>query len=329
LRVLITGASGLAGGYLARACADAGDQVTGVSRTAAMPPGTGEGRALDLQDAGALRELLGQTRPEVVYHLAALSSVGRSWEEPAATLQNNVATAVNVLEGVRLRAPRARLVWVSSCEVYGRSARLPIDEDSPLEPANPYAVSKAAADQLAGVYADAYGLDVIRTRPFNHAGPGQLPNFILSSLARQAAEGLLSEADPIRIVTGNPDTRRDFTDARDIARAYRLLAARAPAGIYNVCSGHSVSAAEQVRVIAEIMAPIQVEHTVDPERVRAHEVMDLRGANDRICSVTGWHPEIPFRQTMRDTIEWWERDLSPPHASAAGEHASSPARLPD
>jgi GDP-4-dehydro-6-deoxy-D-mannose reductase len=310
LRVLITGASGFAGGYLARACAQAGDEVFGASRRGALPADAGEGIAVDLRDLDGVRRLLAELEPEVVYHLAALSSVGRSWEQPAATVQDNVATAVNVLEALRLEVPDARVVWVGTCESYGPPSRLPVAEDAPLKPANPYAVSKTAGDLLAAVYVDAHGLDLVRARPFNHTGPGQLPMFIVSSLAEQAARAKLAGESSIRIVTGNPETRRDFTDVRDVARAYRLLAERGQAGqVYNVSSGQSISAADQIAVLGELVAPATIDHVVDPDRVRAHEVMDVRGANDRIRADTGWQPEIPFRTTMLDTLRWWEHEL--------------------
>jgi len=309
LRVLITGASGLAGGYLARACVAAGDEVVGLSRQGRAAEGAGAGRAVDVRDAAAVRGAVGDAAPQVVYHLAALSSVGRSWEDPAETLQTNVLSSVHLLEALRLEAPAARVVWVSSCEVYGRPARLPISEDAPVQPASPYAVSKAAGEQLAGVYAQAYGLQVITARPFNHTGPEQRPIFVLSSLARQAAEARLRGSESLRVATGNPHTRRDFTDVRDVVRAYRLLAERAEPAVYNVSSGRSVSVAEQVALLAELIAPIQVEHVVDPGRVRAHEVMELAGSPERIRAATGWEPEIPFRETMRQTIEWWEQQL--------------------
>jgi len=308
LRVLITGASGFAGGHLARACAAAGDEVIGISRRGASPAGAG--RPVDLRVSADVRSAVRESTPHVVYHLAALSSVGRSWEDPGGTVQANTTSDTNLLEAVRHEAPGARLVWVSSCEVYGSASSLPAREDAPLLPASPYAVSKAAGEQLAGVYGQAYGLDVIRVRPFNHAGPGQLPIFILSSLAHQAAEVRRAGKSKLRLVTGNPETRRDFTDVRDVVRAYRLLASQAQPGIYNVSSAHSISAAEQVRLLAELIAPIEVEHSVDPARVRSHEVMDLSGANDRIREATGWRPEIPFRQTMLDTLKWWEQELT-------------------
>lgn len=316
MRVLITGASGFAGGYLARACTAAGDEVLGASRRGQLPQDSGEAIGVDLREPDAVRGLLADRRPEVIYHLAALSSVGRSWEDPAATLQDNVATAVNMLEAIRLSCPEARVVWVGSCESYGPPAELPVTEDAPLHPANPYAVSKTAGDLLAAVYADAHGLDIVRARPFNHAGPGQLPIFIVSSLAEQAAQGRIAGEASIQIVTGNPETRRDFTDVRDVVRAYRLLAERGRAGeIYNVCTGRSVSAAEQIALLGGLVAPMVIDHVIDPARVRAHEVMDLCGANDRIRADTGWEPEIPFRQTMLDTLQWWEGAL---RGSAAG-----------
>lgn len=308
MRVLITGASGLAGGHLALACAEAGDEVLGVSRSGRTRAGSG--RAVDLGDADRVGAVLSDFAPDVVYHLAALSSVGRSWEDPVRTVQDNVRTAAVLLEALRLHAPGARVVWASSCEVYGAADELPIPETAPLKPANPYAVSKVAGDLLAGVYAEAHRLPIIRVRPFNHAGPGQRPIFLLSSLAQQGAQARLAGAERIEIVTGNADTRRDFTDVRDVVAAYRLLADRGSPGIYNVCTGRSVSAGEQVELLAELMAPIEVVHTVDPARVRAHEVMDLRGSPARIRAAVGWEPRIPLRETMRDTLAWWERELS-------------------
>jgi GDP-4-dehydro-6-deoxy-D-mannose reductase len=310
LRVLITGASGFAGGHLAVACAAAGDEVIGFSRSGKAA--AGEARALDLRDLAATRDALRSTGPDVVYHLAALSSVGRSWEDPAQTVTENAMTAVNVLEAVRHEAPDARVVWVSSCEIYAAAQPLPIAEDGELGPATPYAVSKVAGDLLARVYAEAHGLHIVRVRPFNHAGPGQLPIFVLSSLARQAAQARRSGAEVIRIVTGNPDTRRDFTDVRDVVRAYRLLAERGDPGVYNVSTGTSVSTTDHIKVIAELIAPTRIEHVVDPTLVRAHEVMDRRGSHERLTADTGWQPEIPLRQTMADTVAWWEEHLDEP-----------------
>ncbi len=173
------------------------------------------------------------------------------------------------------------LVAVSSGEVYGPPAALPVDESAPLRPQNPYAVSKAAGDLLAGFYADAHGLRVVRPRAFNHAGPGQPPIYALASFTRQVAAGLEAGDVPIRIVTGNPDARRDFTDVRDVVRAYRLLAAAGAPGVFNVCSGRSTSARELLAALADA-AGVEIEHEIDQGLVRAHEVMEIRGSNARL-----------------------------------------------
>jgi GDP-4-dehydro-6-deoxy-D-mannose reductase len=307
LRVLITGAAGFAGGWLSRECASAGDEVIGLSRAGDGPDGCAAGLTVDLRDAEAIRTALRDARPEVVYHLAALSSVGASWEDPAGTMVENVAASVNLLEALRHEAPAARVIWVSSCQVYGEPERVPVDEDAPLRPENPYGVSKTAGDLLAAVYADAHGLDLVRARPFNHIGPGQRDVFLVSSLARQAAQARRAGASEIEIVTGNPDARRDYTDVRDVARAYRLLASTDAGGVFNVSSGRSASASELVQLLGELIAPIPVRHRVDPARVRAHELMDLSGSHARLTDATGWEPAIPIERTLGDAIEWWER----------------------
>ncbi len=315
MRALITGASGFAGSWLVRACAQAGDEVIALSRRGTVrrtgeAPGAVTGVSVDLRDGEGVRAAVARARPDVVYHLAALSSVGRSWESPAQTLSENTATAVNLLEALRRDAPGARVVWVSTCEVYGVPDALPLAESAPIQPANPYAVSKASAEMLAAVYARAHDLEIIRVRPFSHSGPGQRPIFLLASLTRQAAEGRRRGVSQLTVVTGNPHTRRDFTDVRDVVRAYRLLAEHAPAGVYNVSTGASISAAEQVALLGEVIAPIAIRHEVDPARVRASEVMDLRGDHAALTAATGWEPEIPLRQTMSEAVTWWERTLA-------------------
>jgi len=241
--------------------------------------------------------------------------VGRSWGDPAATLAHNQAIDLNVLEAVRHEAPGAVLLAVSSGEVYGPPTSLPVDESAPLRPQNPYAVSKAAGDLLAGFYADAHGLRVVRPRAFNHAGPGQPPLFALASFTRQLAAGIEAGDDPIRLVTGNPDARRDFTDVRDVARAYRLLAAAGEPGVFNVCSGRSASPREILAALAAA-AGVRIEHAVDPALVRAHEVMEVRGSAARLRAATGWEPEIALATTLADTVAWWREEIRAGRAGA-------------
>jgi GDP-4-dehydro-6-deoxy-D-mannose reductase len=264
------------------ACEAAGDDVSVASRS----------EGVDLLDAGQARSAVAAARPDVVYHLAALAHVGDSWRYPNAYLSDNLALTLNVLEAVREEASGATVVAVASGEVYGPPASLPVDESAGLRPQNPYAVSKASADLLAGFYADGHGLRVIRPRPFNHAGPGQEPTYAIASFARQASTGAR------RIVIGNPGTRRDYTDVRDVVRAYRLLAERGEPGVYNVCSGRTASA-------GELVAMLGAEYEVDPELVRAHEVMEVRGDPSKLRAATGWEPEISLETTLADTVAWW------------------------
>jgi len=264
---------------------------------------------VDLLDDAAVRAAVRDARPDVVHHLAARAHVGRSWSEPRLTLEDNMAMSFNLLEAVREEAPEATVVAVASGELYGPPRSLPVDETAELRPQNPYAVSKAATDLLAAFHADAHGVRVVRARAFNHAGPGQEPIYAIASFARQVAEGLEAGDDPVRVVTGNPDAGRDYTDVRDVVRAYRLLAEHGERGeAYNICSGRPATAAELVRRLAEV-AGVEVEHVVDPKLVRAHEVMVVRGSYARLNAITGWEPEIPLERTLADTVAWWREEL--------------------
>jgi GDP-4-dehydro-6-deoxy-D-mannose reductase len=289
------------------ACVAAGDAVTGVARRARRRDDAAF-RAVDLLDGPSVKSLVKAVEPDVVYHLAALASVGRSWRDPAPSLQSNMAMTLNVLEAVRTGAPDARVMIASSGEIYGPPEKLPVDESPGFRPQNPYAVSKASADLLAGFYADAHGLAVVRARAFNHAGPRQSTDYAIASFARQTAAGRMAGDSPIRIVTGNPDARRDFTDVRDVVRAYRMMVDAEP-GAYNVCSGTSVSVRELVALLGEV-AGVEVEHVVDDALRRPHEVPEVRGSAERLHAATGWTPEIPLRTTLADTVAWWEEQLA-------------------
>jgi GDP-4-dehydro-6-deoxy-D-mannose reductase len=279
------------------ACRDAGDEVIAPPRD-----------ELDLEDPDATRAAIRDAGADMVIHLAARASVAESWEQPAAVLQSNLMTSLNLLEALRAHASDTRVLVASSGEVYGPPARLPVGEDAPLRPQNPYAVSKASVDLLAGMYADSHDMPVVRARAFNHAGPGQSDAYVVSSLCRQVASEIRGGASPIRVVTGNPDTRRDFTDVRDVARAYRALAAGGEPRPYNVCSGRTASVRD---LLAELSAHTrtEIEHVVDPALVRAHEVTEIRGSHQQLTEATGWQPEIPLERTLADTVAWWAARL--------------------
>lgn len=299
------------GGHLALACAAAGEEVVGISRSGRVPEGAGSGVAADLLDADATRAAVRDTRPEVVHHLAALASTGRSWEEPERCLADNLRSTWNVLDAVRAQAPRARVVVAASGEGYGPPARLPVDESAPLRPQTPYAVSKVTSDLLGAFFADAHGLSVVRARAFNSAGPGQPDSFLVGSMARQAAAGSLAGEDPVRVRSGAPEVRRDFTDVRDVARAFRALAAaEVEPGAYNVASGRAADARAVAAALSALVAPAALEHEVDPALVRPHETPEVVGSAGLLHAATGWEPEIPFERTVADAYAWWRERLA-------------------
>jgi GDP-4-dehydro-6-deoxy-D-mannose reductase len=291
--VFVTGGSGFVGRHL---LAQLGAGVVAPART-----------ELDLLDGEAVRREIAAAGPERVFHLAAHASVGRSWEKPGAVLRENVAITLNLLEAVRREAPEAAVVVVSSGEVYGPPESLPVDESAPLRPQNPYAVSKAACDLLAGQYADAHGLRVVRVRAFNQAGPGQSDEYVVGTITRQVAEAEASGEPSAVVRTGPLALARDFTDVRDTARAY-VAAASLPADAYNVCSGRATSVGGIVE-LARQATRIEVRHEVDPGRVRAHNVPEVRGSAERLANASGWAPEIPLEQTVADAIDYWRARL--------------------
>lgn len=290
--VLVTGGGGFAGGHLVQALSGGANQVSA--------PGRAE---LELCDAAAVRAAVAEIRPAAIFHLAAFSSPRLSWERPADALLPNIEMTLNVLEAIRAEAPGAVLVLVGSGQVYGAPASLPVTEEERLQPGNPYAVSKAACDMLGAQYAEAHGLRVVRLRPFNHAGPGQSDEYVLSGLARQVAEAEAAGRDEAVIATGDVTAARDFTDVRDVVRAYTLAAGAEP-GAYNVCSGRAVQILALIEALGE-EASIPVRYEVDPARLRAHDAPELRGSHDRLTEATGWEPRIPLADTVRATLDWW------------------------
>jgi GDP-4-dehydro-6-deoxy-D-mannose reductase len=283
----VTGGSGFVGQHL---LAELGDGAVAPTR-----------EELDLLDGDAVRRALADARPECVFHLAAHASVARSWEDPANVLRDNLAMTVNVLEALRQEAPDAVTVVMSSGEIYGPPERLPVDESALLRPQNPYAVSKAACDLLAGQYADAHGLRVLRMRAFNQAGPGQSDEYVVGTITRQVAEAEAAGGGVVR--TGNPDVARDYTDVRDTVRAY-VAALSVPTRAYNVCSGRSATVREVIEH-ARRAARVEITHEVDPVRVRAHDVPEVRGSAAALAEASGWSPAIPLEQTVADALDYW------------------------
>jgi GDP-4-dehydro-6-deoxy-D-mannose reductase len=323
VRVLITGVAGFVGGHvvdLLRA-EQADAEIFGLDSR----PGN-RSRALgieivqaDLDDPAAVRQALERVRPERIVHLAAQSSPQRSWEDPAGTLKTNLLGLLHLLEGARTLALAPRLLVVGSAEEYGlvRPDQLPVREDAPLRPASPYAVSKVAQGFLALQYAVSLGLPILRTRTFHHTGPRRGEQFAESSFARQLAE-IEAGRRPPRLEVGNLDAVRDFTDVRDVVRAYWMLLEHGAAGeVYNVCSGRGVRLADLLEELIALSG-LKVEVRVDPGRLRPHDVPVLVGDPSRLRAATGWEAHTPLSVTLRDLLDHWRERVGAVPAPGPG-----------
>lgn len=313
MRSLVTGVSGFAGGHLAAHLRERGEEVVGLVQRrgeAGEPAGVPLVEA-DIRDARAVARAIREAAPDRVYHLAAVTVPAESFDAPIETFAVNATGTLNVLEAARHHAAGARVLVVGSSEVYGRDpeAAGPIDETRPLRPESPYAASKAAADLLGYQYWRGYGLHVVRARPFNHTGPGQGPQFVWSGFAMQLAEAEAGRAEPLLRV-GNLDVARDFTDVRDVVRAYALLLDRgAPGEVYNVCSGH----ASRLRDLLDLLlgqARCNVGVEVDQARVRLSDPPLIVGHPGKLRRATGWTPSMPMGRTLGDLLDWWRARLS-------------------
>jgi GDP-4-dehydro-6-deoxy-D-mannose reductase len=313
--VLVTGATGFVGRHLVTHLRSIGGlDVIGTGRRPAAPDLIDDGvayLAADLTRPGDVDRLIRETRPDLVAHLAAQPSVAESWKDPAGTLVNNLLAQVNLLESLVRHAPDARVLVVGSSEEYGlvRAEDLPADEDTPLRPDNPYAVSKIAQDYLGLQYFLGRRLAVVRARAFNLFGPGQSDRFALGSFARQIAEAEAGLGSP-EILVGNLAVRRDYTDVRDAVRAYWILADRGtPGEVYNV-GGGGVRAIGEIldALVAQARRPVIVR--VDPDRFRPADALEVSADIRRIRAQFGWEPAIPFDTTIRDILAYWRERIA-------------------
>lgn len=297
MRALVTGASGFVGRHLVEHLHNNGDEVIGVDRALGH---------VDITDAEAVEALFLDVRPEVVYHLAGWSDVGGSWNRPQEVFRTNAEGTLNVLTAAA-KADVERVLAVSSADVYGivSEAELPLREDTQLRPVTPYAASKVAADYLALQAFLGHQLGVVRVRAFNHLGPGQSERFVAGAIAQRIATNELHGGDHIPI--GNLSSRRDFTDVRDVVRAYRLLVGSGqPGEVYNVCSGTDTAVSALAdRLVAMAVRPMTLEP--DPKLVRPIDLPVLRGDNTRLRSATAWAPEISLEQTLTDLLDDWRK----------------------
>lgn len=307
MRILITGAGGFVGHHLADFLGGAQPTATLIGTTLApgetMSPAVRAERTIDLKTYEQVHSLLEDCQPDVIYHLAAQAFVPRSFEDPWETLENNIKAQVNIIQACLQLRLRPRIVVVSSAEIYGavEARELPLNEDARILPSNPYSVSKAAQDMLGLQYYLSHELPIMRARPFNHIGPGQNPRFVAPSFALQIAQIEAMQKEAV-IYVGNLEAKRDFTDVRDIARAYHLIAERGlPGQVYNVASGIAVSIRQLLDALLG-MTDVGIEVRVDPKRLRPVDIPEIRGDASKLRRDTGWRPLYTFDETLRDVL---------------------------
>jgi GDP-4-dehydro-6-deoxy-D-mannose reductase len=312
MRVLVTGATGFAGRHLVALLRARRHQVTGTFRTpgkAGSLSGS-QTECCDLRDFTAVRRVLEQAQPERIYHLGAFTSVRQSLEDPRAVYEVNFWGTFNLLQAVREVAAASRVLIVGSGQSYGsvRPGELPIRETQAFAPEGPYAASKAAADALAYQFFRSFGLKVVRARAFNHTGPGQSAEFVCSDFARQVAAIALRQRPP-KVEVGDLSRERDFSDVRDVVRAYCLLLEKGrPGEAYNVSSGRSTPASAILRQLISF-CPHPVHRIVRRERFRTSDPKRLYGDVRKLRRATGWAADYELATTLRDLYECWVTTL--------------------
>jgi GDP-4-dehydro-6-deoxy-D-mannose reductase len=319
MKALITGITGFAGSHLAEylLAEHPGVEVFGTYRWRSRMDNVEHLRSkvklleADLRDYTSMYNALERSRPDFIFHLAAQSFVPSSWTAPNETLTTNIAGQTNLFEAVRSLRIDPVVQIACSSEQYGLVLpdEVPIKETNPLRPLSPYAVSKVAQDYLGYQYFQSYGLKAIRTRGFNHTGPRRGQVFVTSNFCSQVAAIELGLQEPV-IRVGNIEAIRDFTDVRDMVRAYWLAVNHGkPGEVYNIATGHGIRISELLdRIIA--LANVEVKIEVDPERLRPSDVEILIGDSSKFRADTGWEPRIPFEQTVSDLLDYWRRTLT-------------------
>jgi len=265
-------------------------------------------KQVDLLDGHEIGGVLFEFQPDYVLHLASYSSVAFSWKEPVLSFQNNMNVFLNLVETIRRLGLKTRLLSVGSSEAYGNinQHHLPLVEEAPLDPVSPYAVARVSQELLSKVYAEAYGVDLVITRSFNHIGIGQKDIFAISSFAKRIAEIKKSGCKKGVLSTGDLQIVRDFLDVRDVVRAYYLLLTQGKKGrIYNVCSGKGHVLQEVVDELASI-AGVEISTKLNPVFVRPSDNRVIIGSNKRIYDDLGWRPNISFQQSLKDIYSYWE-----------------------
>lgn len=311
MKALVIGGGGFVGPYLVRHLTDdLGYEVTvtkTVKETLTMDNATV--RNLDILDMEQIRTLLEEEKADYLFHLAAQSSVAYSWKNPTLTVDVNIKGCINLLEAIRLVDKKPRVLLIGSGEEYGhiKKDECPIIEDNVVRPGNIYAATKSCQNMLGRIYSDAYNLDIMMVRAFNHIGPNQTPMFVVADFCKQVADIEKGKQEPV-INVGNLSAKRDFTDVRDVVKAYAKLVAGGKRGeTYNVGTGHAIAIQDILNKIIA-MSDKDIEVKVDPAKLRPVDVPIIEPDISKIKKEVGWEPLIPLEQTLRETLEHWRKE---------------------
>lgn len=308
MKALIIGAAGFVGGYLiSHLVNDCGWQVTATKlENEIIESDQASIYNLNILDKQAIVNLLKEIRPDYIFHLAAQSSVALSWKDPALTVDVNIKGSINVLDAVKESGCNSRILLIGSGEEYGHVLpdEIPVNESNNLRPGNIYAVTKACQNLIGKIYSDAYNMDIVMVRAFNHIGPNQLPLFVVSDFCKQVAEIERGIREPV-LKVGNLSAKRDFTDVRDVVRAYSLLIQKGQSGeTYNVGSGKAISIEEILQTILSY-AKVKISVEVDKAKFRPIDVPIVEADITKLRECTGWNRHIPLEKTIQDTLEYW------------------------
>lgn len=317
MRVLITGGAGFVSAYFLDFLNkhEPGAHVVGIDKhlpaldIGRYPHIQLEFKAVDMLNRAEISEILRHFKPEYILHLASVSSVAQSWQVPLDSFVNNTNIFLNLVEQVRIDQLNCRILSVGSSEEYGEVSEnlLPLTEEHPLKPVSPYAVARVSQEMLSRIYAEGYGINIIITRSFNHIGPGQKDNFVISSFARQLVKLSRSADQHRKIVTGDLSVMRDFLDVRDVVRAYYLLLTRGRKGqVYNICSGHGIILSRIIDIMSD-MLHIHIERQTDPGLIRPNENRKIVGSFRKIRDELGWEPQITLEESLSDMIAYWQQ----------------------
>lgn len=268
-------------------------------------------RKVDILDKNAVSEIVENYRPNYILHLAALSSVGKSWDSPAECFTNNTGIFLNLVESARKLQLDCKILCIGSSEEYGfvDENNIPISETLNINPSNPYAVTKVAQEGMSKCYVAKYGMDINLTRSFNHIGPRQRDTFVIASFAKQVAQAYVDGKKDFVMTTGNLEVIRDFLDVRDVVAAYYLILKNGkPGELYNVCSGIGYPLKDIIKFLGEISG-INISTCVNPDFIRPNDMPIIIGDNSKISKHTGWKPEFNIKRSLTDIFNYWVEQL--------------------